>query len=151
MDAKVLSKWQRQCSRAEYCSYDVRRKVLKDLSGDEDAVAEVMDALIAEKYIDDSRYAEAFARDKAQIAGWGPMKIRFQLRSRQIPDSVIDSALGEIDSAKADDRLRKALETKYKTLKGDPSAKLKLLKFALSRGYGYAEVADAVDETIKNG
>jgi len=40
--------------------------------------------------------------------------------------------------------LAKLLEAKAKTLKGDPQGRLKLIKFALSRGYDYDVVKKMV-------
>ena len=94
--------------------------------------------------MDDSRYAQAFAREKASLQGWGPVKIRFQLRAKGVSDAVITAALEEIDEASADARLRRLLEAKAKTLEGDPQFRLKLIKFGLSRGYEYSQVEDAL-------
>ena len=145
MDAsRCLSRLQKLCSKAEYCRADVFRKALKDLEGDEEAAAKVVEALTADKYVDDARYAAAFAREKATLQGWGPVKIRFQLRAKGVSDEVIAAALEEIEPEKADARLAKLLESKAKTLKGDPQGRLKLIKFALSRGYDYDVVKKMV-------
>lgn len=147
MDAtRCLSRLQKLCSKAEYCRADVYRKALKDLEGDAEAAGKVVEALVADKYVDDARYASAFAREKASLQGWGPIKIRFQLRGKGVPDSVITAALEEIEPEKADARLEKLLAAKACTLEGDPQFRLKLLKFALSRGYEY----DAVEAALKN-
>ena len=135
--ARCLSRLQKLCSKAEYCRADIYRKALKDLEGDEEAAAKVVEALQADKYIDNARYAAAYAREKATLQGWGPVKIRFQLRGKGVSDSDIAAALEEIEPEKADARLAKLLEAKAKTLKGDPQGRLKLIKFALSRGYDY--------------
>lgn len=145
MDAsRCLSRLQKLCSKAEYCKADVYRKALKDLEGDEEAAAKVVEALMADRYVDDARYAAAFAREKATLQGWGPVKIRFQLRAKGVSDEVIAAALEEIEPEKADARLAKLLEAKAKTLKGDPQGRLKLIKFALSRGYDYDVVKKMV-------
>lgn len=144
--ARCLSRLQKLCSKAEYCRADVYRKALKDLEGDAEAAGKVVEALVADKYVDDARYASAFAREKASLQGWGPIKIRFQLRGKGVPDSVITAALEEIEPEKADARLEKLLAAKARTLEGDPQFRLKLLKFALSRGYEY----DAVEAALKN-
>lgn len=144
--ARCLSRLQKLCSKAEYCRADVYRKALKDLEGDAEAAGKVVEALLADKYVDDARYASAFAREKASLQGWGPIKIRFQLRGKGVPDSVITAALEEIEPEKADARLEKLLAAKARTLEGDPQFRLKLLKFALSRGYEY----DAVEAALKN-
>lgn len=145
---KCLSRLQKLCSKAEYCTADIRRKALKDLEGDEEAAAQVVARLIEDRYVDDARYASAFAREKAQIQGWGPVKIRFQLRAKGVKDSIIADALQEVEPQKAQDKLEKVLLTKAKTLQGDPQFRLKLLRFGLTRGYNYDEVEDAVSKII---
>ena len=146
--AKSLSRLQKLCSKAEYCVADIRRKALKDLEGDTDAAEEVVRQLIRDRYVDDARYAAAFAREKANIQGWGPVKIGFQLRGKGIADAVIKEALQEIEPEKADAKLEKVLEAKARTLQGDPQFKLKLLKFGLTRGYNYPQVEKAVSKII---
>lgn len=142
--ARCLSRLQKLCSKAEYCRADMYRKALKDLEGDEEAAQKVVETLVAEKYVDDARFASAFAREKASLQGWGPVKIRFQLRGKGVPESVIAAALEEIEPEKADARLEKLLSAKARTLEGDPQFRLKLLKFALSRGYDYNTVEAAL-------
>lgn len=146
---KVTDRLRGLCSRREYCVTDVRQKALKALEGDEAAAARVVDALVREKYVDDLRYASAFARDKASIQGWGEVKIRYMLSAKRISREVIDQALAEIDADRASSKLFKLLETKYKSLRDDPQCRLKLLRFALGRGYGYDEVSSAVGKVMK--
>jgi regulatory protein len=142
--AKCLSRLQRLCSRAEYCSGDIYRKALKDLEGDAEAAARVVASLREERYVDDARYAAAFAREKASLQGWGPVKIRFQLRGKGVSEADIATALADIDTEKADARLEKLLTEKLRSLEGDPQCKLKLIKYALSRGYDYEKIATFV-------
>ena len=59
-------------------------------------------------------------------------------------------ALGEIDKEEADRRMRSVLETKCRTLIGDPQIKFKLLKFGLTRGYEYDQLAPVVAELLKD-
>lgn len=146
--AACLSRLQRLCSRAEYCAQDMYRKALKDLEGDSSAAARVVASLKADKYIDDARYASCFAREKSSLQGWGPIKIRFQLRSKGVSEADIAAGLAEIEAPKADAKLRRLVEEKYKTLEGDPQCKLKLLKFVLSRGYEYDQVQSVVDSVL---
>lgn len=148
-EKKVLERLQRQCARAEYCSSDVYRKALKALEGDAEAAARIMASLTKDRYVDDRRYAAAFAREKSSLQGWGTVKIRFQLRGKGIPDEIISEALGEIDPDKAASKLEKLAADKYRLLQGDPQCRLKLLKALLSRGYGYDEVEAAVNRILK--
>ena len=142
--ARCLSRLQKLCSKAEYCRADVYRKALKDLEGNAEAAGKVVDQLVKEKYVDDARYASAFAREKATLQGWGPVKIRFQLRGKGVSEADIAAALEEVEPEKADAKLEKVLAAKARTLEGDPQFRLKLLKFALSRGYEYGVVEAAI-------
>ena len=145
---KLLSSLQTLCARKEYCSADMYKKALKGLDGDETAAAELVSRLVADRFVDDLRYATAFARDKSCLDGWGPVKIGFQLRGKGISPALIDEALAAVDAEKADDRLHALLEAKARTLKGDPQLRLKLLKFALQRGYEYDRVDSVVRELL---
>ena len=143
---RVLNNLRRQCSRREYCSRDVLKKAEKALDGDREQAMKILGTLVADGYVDDSRYAEAFARDKSSISGWGDVKIRYMLSAKGIDKETISKALEEIDARKADERLRKLMENKYKSLRDDPQWKMKLLRFALGRGYSYDDVSDILEE-----
>jgi regulatory protein len=119
------------------------------LEGDADAAERIVASLVKDRFVDDRRYAAAFAREKAALQGWGVVKIRFQLRGKGISDEIITEALQEIDPAKAASKLDKLAADRYRLLKDDPQCRLKLLKALLSRGYGYDEVEAAVKRVMK--
>lgn len=146
----IRDRMKRLCSRREYCVADVRRKILSALDGDVRQTEAVIEELVREKYVDDVRYASAFARDKAFISGWGKEKIRYMLRSKGVAGDIIDEAVSGLDSDKADRRLEKLLEVKYRALKGDSQCRIKMLRFALGRGYHYDEASRMIDELIQS-
>lgn len=148
---KVLNSLEGLCAKREYCTSDIIRKAVDRCEGDTEAAAEIVASLKADRFVDDVRYASAFAREKASLTGWGPVKIRFALRAKRISDADIDAALAEIDSSSASDRMERLLRAKWKTLQGDEHARLKLLKFALTRGYEYSAVESAVDRITRDG
>lgn len=149
MNEKVADRMRRLCSRREYCVGDIRKKLMVQLEGNAAEAAEILEHLMKEKYIDDLRYASAYARDKASISGWGATKIRYMLSAKGISSEVISQALEEVDSSKAQVRLDKLMENKFKSLKDDPQCRLKMLRFGLGRGYSYEDVASAVDALLK--
>lgn len=157
----LLSRLERQCSRCEYCSSDIRKKALSLLAGDarknglavqyEQLIAivdPIVESLKSNGYVDDLRYASAFAREKSGITGWGPVKIRYALKSKEIDTDTIEMAMTEIDSFRAESKLEKLMVTKWKSLEGDPQAKLKLIKFALGRGYDYDSVSELLPRVV---
>ena len=119
-EKKVLERLQRQCARMEYCVSDIRRKTLKALEGDEDAAERVVASLVKDRFVDDRRFAAAFAREKSALQGWGTVKIRFQLRGKGVSDEIITEALQEIDPEKAASKLDKLAADRYRLLKDDP-------------------------------
>ena len=147
--SKILDNLRRQCSRREYCTSDVLKKAEKALEGDKEKAMQVVATLVEEKFVDDLRYASAYAREKSAISGWGEVKIRYMLSAKGIARDVIAQALAEVDPNRADSRLIKLLENKYRTLREDPQCKLKLLRFALGRGYSYDEVSGHIDDLMK--
>lgn len=147
---KVQNALEAMCARREYCSADILRKAADRLEGDVPAATLILDSLKSRGFVDDLRYASAFAREKSAITGWGEIKIRFALRAKRIDDSVIEQALQEVDCSKSAEKLERLLAIKWRSLKGADDAKLKLLKFALSRGYGYDEVKPVADRVIKD-
>ncbi|MCM1177269.1 MAG: RecX family transcriptional regulator [Bacteroides sp.] len=190
---KILDRMRRLCSRREYCSSDIRSKVEDALSGrtsgrikagvnahgygggqsrpmeiPEQEVRriadEIMASLMSDRYIDDLRYATAFARDKSSLAGWGETKIRYSLAAKKIDKDIISAALGEIDSGKAADRLERLVAAKLRSLGGVPGSgkhddgqdsgkkiweiRQKLLRHAISRGYSFDDALPAIDRLL---
>jgi regulatory protein len=143
--ATITDRMRRMCSRREYCTSDILKKVSDALGGDREVASKVLEKLVAERYVDNLRYATAYARDKAMISGWGETKIRYMLSGKGIDREVITKALEEIDEGKAVIRLEKLLENKWRVLKDDPQARIKMLRFALGRGYQYDEVISVID------
>ncbi len=146
---KVLDRMRCLCSRREYCRSDVMKKALKALDGDRDKAEKVVETLVKEKFIDDLRYSSAFARDKASLAGWGQTKIRYMLSAKGISKEVMTAALGEIDGEKAADKLERLMANKFKSLKDDPQCRMKMLRFALGRGYDYEEASSVLDKLVR--
>ena len=112
----------------------------------------VLDRLLADRYIDNRRYAEAYTREKSQLAGWGERKITMHLRLKGVERDVISEVLSELV---ADDsmgeRLHEKLTKKLRTVKAanDYDLRGKLLRYALGLGYDYDMSSAVVDEVVK--
>lgn len=146
---EALLRLQRLCAAQEKCLWDVRRKMCAwGLSAEE--MEEVERRLVAEKFVDEARYAAAFAREKARFSRWGDHKIRAALLAKKISGHLVENALREADAARPKDDLVKALQKKAQatraTSPGDMLAKL--VRFGISRGYGYEEVLKAATEIV---
>ena len=147
---KVLPYLQNLCAKREYCRSEILKKAETALEGDRQAAQEMLDSLVADRFVDDARYAAAFARERSSLTGWGPDKIRYSLLMKGISKADIAAALEEVDPEAADARMEKLITAKCKSLQGDPFIKFKLIKYALSRGYRYDDVAPAVDRILSS-
>lgn len=124
------------CSASEHCIADIRQKLTRWGIGNNDAQS-IVDRLVQERFIDENRYAVAFAKDKFRFSGWGRIKIRYTLQQKQISDSDIAEALAVIDEGQYTARLLDLLKTRAHPLADeDPeSRRAKLFRFAASRGF----------------
>ena len=146
----VLSSLQRSCVKREHCRQDIYRKALKAADGDLETAQKMVEELVADRFVDDARYAAAFAREKASLSGWGRVKISYTLRGKGISRENIDAALLEVDEGSANERLEKLLRGKWAVLQEDPYGKFKLIKYALTRGYEYNdELTELVEKIVK--
>ncbi len=138
------------CAGAEQCAADIKSKILKQgFSADE---AEKMIAYLqTNKYIDDARYARAYAADKVRFAGWGRMKVRMGLRGKGMSDSVISQALEYIDEKDYADALQKVLLAKARSLDlKDVKDRQKLYRHLASRGFESSMIVSAMRNFIKS-
>jgi len=137
MDIKTAkSRLAKQCSTKEVCSKDALDKLIKwELSLTN--AYEIVDWLIAEKFIDDSRYACFYVRDKYRFNKWGRIKIKYALKVKNIPSHDINIALKEIDDNEYKENLFYIIKNKLKSTKENDPYKLKSKIFnnATSKGF----------------
>ena len=141
---QALQSLMRECARSERSSGDALRLMKRWGVSDEDA-QKVLARLLAERFIDDSRYAEAFVRDKLNLSGWGAYKIKSALRAKGVSKEIIDEVAAQmIEAADMRERLEEIMVRRLRTLKySSPyDAKTKLIRFAASRG-------DDLDQAIE--
>lgn len=137
-------------ARAERSSGDALR-LMKRWGVDDNDAQRVLQRLIAERFIDDSRYAAAFVREKINLSGWGSYKIVAALRRKGVDNRIIENVLSQYGSVDMEERLQGLLEKKIKTVKYRDTSDLraKLFRFAASRGYDYSTAMQAVDRVVK--
>lgn len=132
----VLDKMMMICSKAEKCSGDIRLRVRKCRLQEEDENW-VIERLQEENFLSDERFARHFINDKLRINRWGKMKIRYALRLKEIPESVYNPILDEIDILVYLDILKELLGSYSARLKEDNAYKrrAKILRFGQQRGF----------------
>lgn len=133
-EGKTLA--ERYCSGAEHCCQEVRAMLERHKVEGAD-IDRILKHLIAEKYIDESRYARALVHDKVRFAKWGRAKIAQALWQKRITQSVADEALSSIDEDEYMAALRDVVASRYRIVKGanEFERKMKTMKTVCSRGY----------------
>lgn len=135
------------CATAEYSSGEALQRLRQ--WGQPTAVAHaIVQRLIDERFIDDSRFARAYVRSKVSIARWGRIKIRQALALKGIDRETITTALEEIDLDLYHSNLADALRAKARTMPQvlEREHRDKLLRFAASRGYEPALIMEMLPE-----
>ena len=144
---QALQSLMRLCARSEKSSGDALR-LMQQWQGPQSERQGVLDKLLKDRFIDDSRYADAYVREKSRLSGWGVRKIAMQLRQKGVSQDVIVEALKQLDSDVELPRLVEKLRRKARTTKysSDYELRGKLLRYALSLGFDYAMAQRAVEE-----
>lgn len=127
---------------AMFCAYQERtqqevRDRLKEWGVPGDDAEEVIAELIGQNYLNEERFARAFAGGKFRVKGWGKRKIKQHLQQRGVSGYNLDQAMKEIATDDYRDTLSTLLEKKRRTLHNDNPllVKQKLVRYALSKGY----------------
>lgn len=136
MDANILKRITKYCAGAEKSTHDVITK-LTEWGVGEDDIEIILKKLRSEKFVDDTRYAKTYVSEKWDLSRWGKIKILNSLRQKNIDESVIETAMKEIDDKEYIKGLNELLHKKYKDVKsGDAAVDAKrVMMFALSRGF----------------
>lgn len=109
---------------ARFCAYQERSKgevlqKLAQLGADQKQSDKVLKWLADEKYIDDARFAAAYARGKFRSNNWGKIAIAHGLRQRGIGQSMIERALEEIPESEYMQTACKLIKKKWSETAGD--------------------------------
>lgn len=138
---KALSKLAALCAKAEYCTGDIDEK-MRRWGIDEETRRKNIDYLTTHHYIDDTRYCRAFVNDKITYNHWGRRKIEQALWAKRIPESISAPILDDVPEERYAEILRPLLLAKWPTIKAesDYERSMKLIKFALGRGFSIDEV-----------
>lgn len=139
------------CSRSERATSDIHTKLLA-WGITRAQASDIIARLMSEDFINEHRYAHAFAHDKHRYNGWGRIKIAHQLRAKGIAQHDIDDAMADIDLDHYHATLVKSLQAKWREVSGRAPqlARAAMLRYATSRGYEPQLVYSVVDKVIND-
>ncbi len=146
---ETLDRMKLWCDLQERAHSEARKKLNSwGVYGEE--AENILAVLISENYLNEERFARAFARGKSRIKAWGWKKIEMTLKAKGVSSFSLKAAFEEIDQ---DEYLAGLinLATKKERLMSEPNPfrrKQKLLQFLVGKGYSYDEAKKAVEEVL---
>lgn len=145
-EQQALLKLTALCASSEHCSQEMEDK-MKRWELPEDAIARNMEFLIKHQFVDDARFARFFINDKVKYNKWGRRKVEQALWMKHIPKELSDPVFEEMEDEVYLETLRPMLQNKYKTIKAknDYERSMKLIRFALGRGYSMDIIRKCID------
>ena len=146
----ALVKMQGWCAYQERSQQEARDK-LYELGMWTDAVENIISQLIQDNFLNEERFAIAFAGGKFRIKKWGKIKIKIELRQRKVSDYCINKALKQIPDKDYFSTLEKIIQQKSKLVKETNKIKRhnKLIQYAASRGFEKDLIVDVLKEIEK--
>ena len=145
---QAIEKIKPYCAYQERCHQEARDK-LYSFGLNRSEVEEIITSLISENYLNEQRFATQFAGGKFRMKCWGKMKIKQELKRKNISDYCIKKALGEINEESYHDIFEKIALQKMQSLKSEKNIfvkKRKLRDFLLQKGFENDLVTDRVNE-----
>ncbi|MGC6480212.1 MAG: regulatory protein RecX [Flavobacteriaceae bacterium] len=92
---EALAKLEHYCAYQERCHMEVEQK-LQSLGMIPQLRQTIITQLIQDNFLNETRFSQAFTRGKFRIKKWGKLRIKRELKVRQISDWNINNALKEI-------------------------------------------------------
>jgi regulatory protein len=150
---KILTKEQALQKLRQYCAYQERshsevQQKLYELGIRKHEHDEILSTLIEEDYLNEERFAKAFAGGKFRMKDWGRKKIFYALKEKRVSEYSIKQAMKEIDEEDYLKNLKELVEEKYGSLKEEQHLvrKKKTIDYMLQKGYEFDLVTKAVNE-----
>ncbi len=137
------------CAYQERCHKEVESKLF-EMNLIDLAKEEIILHLLKHNFLNEERFAKAYARGKFNIKKWGKQRIVRELKFRNVSDYNIKSALTEIDDKDYYTTFHALAEKKFEAIKEKNSYKKskKLVSYLLYRGWEIDLIYQKINELI---
>ncbi len=139
----------------QFCAYRDRshkevEKKLKAMNMIPAAREHIIIKLMEEGFLNEERFARSFVRGKFRIKKWGRIKIKQELKKREISTPIIKLALTEIKETEYYESLEQLAEKKLALTKESDTfkRKQKLISYLAQKGYESNLVYEVVNNSI---
>lgn len=145
---QALQKIRHYCAYQERCHSEVKEKLYGyGLRSNE--VEAILTQLIEDDYLNEMRFAEQFAGGRFRMKQWGRVRIRYELKQRQVSDYCIKKGLQAIDAEAYERTLLRLAEQKLQELRRETNVfvkRKKLQAYLLQKGYE----TDSIREVLRS-
>lgn len=146
----ALAKMEGYCSYRERSPQEVRSKI-SELGIKGDNADQIFQVLTDDGYVNEKRFALAFAGGKFRINHWGRVRIRMELRQHQVASALINEALESIDEEEYLGALESMIRKKLAGYEGDDHANVKAMASMVRAGFEQHLVMDVMRKlALKN-
>ena len=150
---QALQKAKHYCGYQERCHKEVKEK-LYSLGLYKQQVEECLSQLIEENYLNEERFAQQFAGGKFRMKQWGRVKIKYELKQKQVSEYCIKKGLKEIDEAEYANTIEKLAIEKWEAIEPEKNIFIKLRKtqdYLLQKGYEHELIKQLLQRLQKPG
>lgn len=143
----LLAKAMKFCAYQERCQKELRTR-LYEWKARKDEIEWVIGRCIEEGFVNEERFARAFAGGKFRTKGWGKEKITQELQQKEISAYCIRKAMEEISGHDYRKRLQGHLAKKMEQQKGENLfiARKKAADYAIRKGFAASEAWEVLME-----
>lgn len=147
--AEIRQKVYRYCAYQERSHLEVKNKLF-ELGATKDEVEAIVSELITQGFLNEERFARAYAGGKFRLKFWGKVKIRRSLEARGLTPNCIKAGLSEIDDEAYERTLMELIEKKSGRI---TSANLyvkrdKLANYLIQKGFESELVWSLIKEKV---
>ena len=133
---QALQKLRHYCGYQERCHSELKEKLYR-LGVFKNEHDSIIATLIEEDYLNEERFAIAFAGGKFRVKQWGRVKIKYELKQKQVSEYSIKKAIQQIKENEYRDVLKRLADEKYAAVKNEQHLvrKKKTIDYLLQRGF----------------
>ena len=148
---EATSRLESYCAYQERCHKEVHQK-LREMRMIPEAIELIILHLLKHNFLNESRFAQAYARGKFNHKKWGKQRIIRELKFRDISKYNIDLGLKEIEEEDYLQTFNELAEKRFSQLSSETNQQKKKKKFAdylFYRGWETFLVYDKIRELIR--
>lgn len=136
IDEKIIAKARKYCTYQERSQQELRDK-LYEYGLHKREVEQCIALMVEEGFMNEERFAIAFAGGKFRIKNWGRVKIKLALKQKKVSDYCIRKALSQFDDKEYQKTLGKIITSYSKKISEKNTLKknYKIAQYAIGKGF----------------